>query len=403
MRNYVGAYCITHPHLDHVSGLVINTAGMSPKDPPKIIAGLPTTIDAIKQHIFNDVVWPNLSDENAGVGFVTYRRLIDSSIVGGKIDYKDLIDGISVQAWPLSHGHCMKAHAHRGSDAGIPPSALGAHNRHACGSGINHGGIFHHHAPGGIGHGERMHMKKKCVYDSSCFFIRDNATQREILMFGDVEPDSVSISQPRRNMPVWLYAAEKIQQGLMSTIFIECSYDINHPDAFLFGHLSPRHLIDELQVLASKVKLFREKFEASRGSMLKRRRTGDAGNYFNLNPFEEHLRRDSDTPSSPLDPESPRSPRDMEGVQYTPRSHHPQGSKRRLEEVGVTSDPGPGFMETGLKELAGLHIVITHIKEDFNTDQDVRPSILANLRKLEAQSELGCTFELAVGGQTVFC
>ncbi|KAJ1303658.1 hypothetical protein OPQ81_008086 [Rhizoctonia solani] len=32
------------------------------------LAGLPATIQALKTHIFNNVIWPNLSDEDHGAG-----------------------------------------------------------------------------------------------------------------------------------------------------------------------------------------------------------------------------------------------------------------------------------------------------------------------------------------------
>jgi hypothetical protein len=51
-RYLVDTYLITHPHLDHMAGFVINTAGL-PGVRPKRLAGLPSTISAFKNHIFN--------------------------------------------------------------------------------------------------------------------------------------------------------------------------------------------------------------------------------------------------------------------------------------------------------------------------------------------------------------
>ena len=59
-RELVSTYLITHPHLDHISGFVINTASFQHTSRPKRLAALSTTIDAIKTHIFNDVIWPNM-------------------------------------------------------------------------------------------------------------------------------------------------------------------------------------------------------------------------------------------------------------------------------------------------------------------------------------------------------
>ena len=58
------------------------------------------------------------------------------------------------------------------------------------------------------------------AYDSTALFIVDQSSGREVLFFGDVEPDSVS-TQPR-NRAVWKAAAPLIASGALSTIFIEC-------------------------------------------------------------------------------------------------------------------------------------------------------------------------------------
>lgn len=51
-RNLVDTFLITHPHLDHISGFVVNTAGLGGTR-PKRLAGLPNTVEAFKDHIFN--------------------------------------------------------------------------------------------------------------------------------------------------------------------------------------------------------------------------------------------------------------------------------------------------------------------------------------------------------------
>lgn len=88
-----------------------------------------------------------------------------------------------------------------------------------------------------------------CVVDSTAYFVRDSETGKELLFFGDVEPDSISLHP--RNQYIWAEAARKLALGKLRGIFIECSYDDSQPDAYLFGHLCPRHLIAELQTLAT--------------------------------------------------------------------------------------------------------------------------------------------------------
>ena len=73
LRNLISTIVITHPHLDHLSGFTINTAALGGSR-KKIIAGLPKTIEAIKTHIFNDVIWPNMSDEDGGIVFIVPRN-----------------------------------------------------------------------------------------------------------------------------------------------------------------------------------------------------------------------------------------------------------------------------------------------------------------------------------------
>jgi cAMP phosphodiesterase len=92
------------------------------------------------------------------------------------------------------------------------------------------------------------------TYESTAFFVRHDPSSREFLFFGDVEPDAVA-KRPH-TISVWLVAAPKIPQTL-STIFIECSWTSGRPDNLLYGHLSPEHLVAELNVLAKEVILAR--------------------------------------------------------------------------------------------------------------------------------------------------
>lgn len=156
-RELVSTYLLTHSHLDHLSGFVINTASFSNMAQPKRVAALPHVINALKTHIFNDVIWPNLSDEDAGVGLLTYQRMQVAH------PYIPVSEGLSAQVWAVSHGHCMKSHTHWGrkSSAGIPCD--GAHSGHD-------------------------HQARWCVLDSAVFFVRDDASGQEVMMWGDVEP-----------------------------------------------------------------------------------------------------------------------------------------------------------------------------------------------------------------------
>lgn len=59
LKNHIKCYLISHAHLDHVAGLVIN----STNDTKKTIFGINSTIDFIRDHLFNWDIWPNFGSE----------------------------------------------------------------------------------------------------------------------------------------------------------------------------------------------------------------------------------------------------------------------------------------------------------------------------------------------------
>lgn len=80
------------------------------------------------------------------------------------------------------------------------------------------------------------------TYISTAYFIQDTVSKKNLLIWGDVEPDSVSLAP--RNIFVWKHAAVLYSQNLLSAIFIECSYSYSQEQ--LFGHFSSSHLVREL-------------------------------------------------------------------------------------------------------------------------------------------------------------
>ncbi|KAK9263593.1 cAMP phosphodiesterases class-II-domain-containing protein [Lipomyces tetrasporus] len=218
VRELVAAVCITHAHLDHLAGFVINSACFTAENPKKL-AGLPWVVDAVLKHIFNNAIWPNMSNEGDDpIGMVTLHRFKYSSHAAGDDDddepvgviedsfddedgYETIANGLDIRAFRVSHG-CVHY-------TGKAPKA----------------------------------------YESSAYFLRDKHSGKEILMFGDVEPDSVSMAP--QNRAVWIAAAQKFGRNKLSAIFIECSYASIQPEHSLFGHLSPPYLIQELKMFAS--------------------------------------------------------------------------------------------------------------------------------------------------------
>ncbi|OCT49918.1 putative cAMP-specific phosphodiesterase [Cladophialophora carrionii] len=297
-REILHGFLITHPHLDHLSGMAINTPALEYGREAKAIVALPSTIEAIKNHIFNDWLWPNLSDEGHGVGFVTYRRLIEGGNprlgLGESRGYVNVCDGLATKCWSVSHGKCHRrshsiSHHHSDSfgympDYNFPSRRLSrisddhgyfaavaqqsSQNASAYVPAPNQIPMSAGPVTPGIGGGPlaSSHLDSSHMFEpvpSSAFFIRNDATGNELLIFGDVEPDSVSLSP--RNHIVWDDAAGKVVDEKLKAIFIECSYDDSTRNEDLYGHLCPRHLIAELVFLANCV-ISRRKQRTSNGS-----------------------------------------------------------------------------------------------------------------------------------------
>jgi cAMP phosphodiesterase len=290
LRELLHSFLITHPHLDHISGMGINTPALEYGREAKAIVALPHCIEALKNHIFNDSIWPNLSDEAHGVGFVTYRRLIEGGNprlgYGEARGYVNVCDGLATKCWAVSHGKRRRqshgfSHARGDSSGGY----FNDHNGMGYGDGYSFPGRRMSRVSDGYGHvapfsaqlgrdasmATQMHPQgpgtpglppsavDSTLYhpvDSSAFFIRNDVTGHEIIVFGDIEPDSVSLHP--RNHIVWDDAAPKFVNGSLQAIFIECSFDESVSDSDLYGHLCPRHLIAELTVLAQRVQYVRK-------------------------------------------------------------------------------------------------------------------------------------------------
>ncbi|KAI1422038.1 cAMP phosphodiesterase class-II [Xylaria sp. FL1777] len=401
-RHLVDTYLITHPHLDHISGLVINTAGL-PGTRPKRLAGLPSTISAFKQHIFNNIIWPNLSDENNGAGLVTYMRLVEGgSPALGEGDgkgYLEICDGLGVKLFSVSHGHCIERHPHRGSSVSSrygsfdTPTAT-ASPRAVPGSTAASGppSLFRNSAAS-------QEKESICVYDSSAYFIRDNATGREILVFGDVEPDSMSLSP--RNLGIWQEAAPRIANGNLTAIFLECSYDNSQTDDRLFGHLTPRYVIQEMQALAATVEMARQA-PPKLDSTKKRKREAEevsngAGGAGIVHGGEDRPVSPKSTRPTKKGPSSTTTGQEQSGFD-TPHIATPTAeiSLNDLEADRAHATQTPQFANA----LRGLKVVIIHVKEKLVDGDPPGDTILAQLQEAEEEAQLGCEFVISSAGQS---
>lgn len=410
-QSLIDTFLITHPHLDHISAFVINTAGISR---PKRLAGLPSTISAFKTHIFNNVIWPNLSDENNGAGLVTYMRLVEggSPAIGegeGK-GYMEVSDGLSVKIWSVSHGHCMEKHSHRGSQSSqggrhgsydnASASPMRRSQSHPYAPQSRSGSLATSYLPTQVNaQGPNMSpggtRESVCVYDSSAYFIRDTESGKEVLIFGDVEPDSVSLSP--RNLPIWQEAAPKVASGALRGIFIECSYDNSQSIDRLFGHLKPCYVIEELKTLAGEVENVRKVTirESKKRKRAESHGTGSNGGEGSLTV--QNRKKVCD------EPVSPKSARPVAGPSLAPSVEvAEQGAAEGDDPSGADEGREPSSFTVRENALRGLKIVITHVKDRLVDGYDIGEKILQELRDEEEIERLGCEFIISRPGESVY-
>lgn len=103
LRDHIKGYAISHPHIDHVSGLIIN----STDDSAKPVYGLPETIEALKNHVFNWELWPNFANEGKGFKLSQYRYETMTASVPVSVAGTEW----TLTAFPLSHSGANKSTA----------------------------------------------------------------------------------------------------------------------------------------------------------------------------------------------------------------------------------------------------------------------------------------------------
>ncbi|KAH8176558.1 cAMP phosphodiesterases class-II domain-containing protein [Sarocladium implicatum] len=412
----IDAHLITHPHLDHISGFVMNTAGL-PGTRPKKLAALPNTIHAFKTHIFNEVIWPNLSDENGGAGLVTYLRLVEggSPAMGdgdGK-GYSEVCDGLLVKAWSISHGTCVEKHGRRGSvsststrfgsyDASAQTPRREYQHPHQQ-SGARRPSLLSQATLPPAGSGSPIPDADRaatCVVDSSAYFIQDRDSRREVLMFGDVEPDSISLSP--RNLHIWQEAAPKIAAGTLAAVFIECSYDDSQSNDRLFGHLKPVFVLEEMAILAREVATARRDLKAAESK--KRKRTSMTAEDTRRRSTPRH---GMTTPSSEI-PLSPKSTTARTATTVTRgidsvTTSQPDTPHIATPTEGLSLGELEPFAAVDLQgQLQGLKVVIIHVKDRLTDGPDRGDLILEQLQEHEEEVGLGCEFIIAKQGQSFY-
>lgn len=410
VREHITTYLITHPHIDHISGFVINTAAFQNTSRPKRLAALPFTVDAIKTHIFNNVIWPNLTDEEGGVGLVSFQRLQEGGNIalgeGSGRGFIEVCDGLGVKGFKVSHGNCMcgPGHNHRASNGNIDIQTPQRQNSHAVpfdrdGRQLSFSAV----QPGTPGvqpnssaarRSSAISMPTTCTVDSTAYFIRTESTpttpKREILIFGDVEPDS--LSDTPRTAHIWSEAAPKIAAGILTGIFIEVSYTNAQADKVLFGHLNPRHLLVELSTLADMVRESK-KARAAR----KRKRLENSGGASTTVTADRKKSAPSaarggiDTPSFTDDEVATDRSRQQTPTLTTMTTHH-----TAAQSVPTSAAPADN-------PLKGVKIMVIHVKDTHLDGPVVGDTILRELNEgeedLKAMGKgLGCVFEISTNG-----
>lgn len=184
LRTKIKGYLLSHPHLDHVSGLILN----SPDDGAKPIYGTEACLNVVRDKYFSWQSWANFGNEGEKptLNKYTYTPLQAGSAIS--------LTGTSLRVIPYLLSH-------------VNP------------------------------------------YSSTAFLIENTASS--ILYFGDTGADRLEKSDKLDK--VWDVAAAQIRSHKLKAIFIEVSFSNDQPDHLLFGHLTPKLLMEEMQRLEAKL------------------------------------------------------------------------------------------------------------------------------------------------------
>ncbi|MCC9017956.1 MBL fold metallo-hydrolase [Flavobacterium lipolyticum] len=95
LRKYIKGYFVSHAHLDHVSGLIIN----SPADSSKTVYATEKCMEMMENHYFNDQTWANFGDKGPGTPLKKYH--FQTLNIGEEIPITNTT--MTAKAFPLSH------------------------------------------------------------------------------------------------------------------------------------------------------------------------------------------------------------------------------------------------------------------------------------------------------------
>ncbi|HSC36525.1 MAG TPA: 3',5'-cyclic-nucleotide phosphodiesterase [Chitinophagaceae bacterium] len=97
LKKYIKGYLISHAHLDHVAGLIIN----APDDAPKNIYGTPFCLNIIRDKYFSWQSWANFANEGEKPALGKYHYVYLGADSETAIEHTSMY----VRAFALSHGN----------------------------------------------------------------------------------------------------------------------------------------------------------------------------------------------------------------------------------------------------------------------------------------------------------
>jgi 3',5'-cyclic-nucleotide phosphodiesterase len=176
-QNNINSYFISHAHLDHTAGLIMN----SPNDKAKNLYGLASVLDVFKKNYFTWSAWANFGTEG-------------EAPILKKYSYQPLIPKLEIS--------------------------------------IDNTGLF-------VTPFVLSHVKP---YESTAFLVKNQDAY--LLYLGDTGADR--IEQSDQLAQLWQTIAPLVIQNQLKAIFIEVSFDNSVSEKSLFGHLTPKLLMEEM-------------------------------------------------------------------------------------------------------------------------------------------------------------
>lgn len=182
LKQYIKGYFISHSHLDHLAGLIIN----SPDDTVKNIYAFADCIGVLKNNYFTWKAWANFANEGEAPALNKFHYSLLTPGVETAVDNTIM----QVTAYPLSHSNLT----------------------------------------------------------STAFLLKNKDSY--LLYLGDTGCDELEKSQNLKKL--WQAISPLIKAHQLKGIMIEVSFPNEQPDKSLFGHLTPRLLMQELQALSGQ-------------------------------------------------------------------------------------------------------------------------------------------------------